>query len=161
MMQHPVLHAALLACGLLLAGAGQAADPPKKEGSFGTGKAGGPVLTREQLRTCLTQQAKVAQHDEQLPNDKAALGVAQDELMRGGEALKATLEALDRAQPEAVSAYNEQVQARDQRIDAHQARVAAFNGRVEAAQGERDAFVKSCGNRSFFETDAAAIRRGN
>jgi hypothetical protein len=38
--------------------------------------------------------------------------------------------------------------------------VTAFNARVEAAQAEREAFGKSCGNRSYFEEDAAAIQRG-
>ena len=160
MMRMLPLHAACLVGGLLLAGPGLAADPPKKEGSFGAGKTSGPVLTREQLRACLTQKTKVAQQDEQLPKGKAALASAQDELVRRGETLKASLEALDRTNAEAVSAYNGHVEARDRQIDEHQARVAAFNTRVEAAQVEREAFTKSCGNRSYFEEDAAAIQRG-
>jgi hypothetical protein len=38
--------------------------------------------------------------------------------------------------------------------------VADFNVRVQAVQVERDAFLKACANRDFFEEDAAAIKRG-
>ena len=160
-MRHPALAIALSALlGLLVAQPGFAADAPKKSASFGSGKPTGGLLTREQLRACLAQQAGVARLDEQLPKDKAELAATQDELVRSGEALKATLDALDRTNAEAVAAYNEQAQARDARVDAHQARVSAFNARVSAAQGERDGFVKACGNRSYFEEDANAIRNG-
>lgn len=160
MRQHRFLSAAFLALGLLLATPGFAADPPKKAASFGAGKPGSALLTREQLRACLAQQAQVERLDESLPKDKAELGGAQDELVRAGATLKTALDGLDQSNADAVAAYNEQAQARDRQIDAHQARVAAFNARVEAAKTERDAFVKACGNRSYLEDDASAIRRG-
>ncbi|HWH81444.1 MAG TPA: hypothetical protein VNU71_04330 [Burkholderiaceae bacterium] len=158
-MRHLPTHAALLALAAALAGPAIAADPPKKA-SFGAGKSGAPVLTREELRACFARQAKVAQTDEQLPKDKAALAATQDELLRSGESMKAAMETLDRTNEQAVTEFNEKSQARDKRIDEHQARVAEFNTRVQAAQGERDAFVKACANRDYFEEDAAAIKRG-
>ena len=137
-----------------------AADKPKKELGFGAGKPTGGALTREQLRACLAQQEQVAQRDAALPKDKDAMAATQEGIVRNGETLKATLDALDRTDEKAVAAYNEQAQARDKQIDEFRARVDAFNARVEAAKTEREAFVKACGNRSYFEEDEAAIRRG-
>ena len=150
----------LLALSVLVACATFAADKPKKESNFGTGKTSGGMLTRDQLRDCLAQQARVAQQDQALPAQKAALGTTRDEIARSGAELKATLDTLDRSSADAVTTYNRQAQARDQQIDAYQARVTEFNTRVEIAGVERDAFMKACGNRSFFEDDEIAIRKG-
>ena len=149
-----------LALSLFGASTAFAADAPKKESSFGSGKAGGGVLSREALRACLAQQAQVAKTDAALPAEKATLGELHAGFVRGGDTLKADGEALDRSNAEAVTAYNTQLQARDQQIDAYQARVTAYNARVEAAKAEREAFVKVCGGRSFYEEDEAAIKRG-
>ena len=159
-MRTDMLIRTLLILTLLAAGAGHAADKPKKEASFGGGKAAGPFLTRDQLRVCLAQQAKVAQQDDEMRKDQAALAEAKTDLARSGESLKANLETVDRTSPEAVAAYNDQAEARDKQIDDYQARVTAFNTRVEALKAERDAFGKGCDNRRYFEEDEIAIKKG-
>ena len=136
-----------------------AADKAPAQSSFGSG-ASGALLTREQLRACLAQQARVAQEGEALPKEQAALTATQDELERSATTLKAVFDALDMANADAVAQYNAQVQARTERIEAFQARTAGYNRRFEAAQVEREAFVKACGNRSYYDSDAAAIRSG-
>jgi len=142
------LATALLAITLIVTGAAFAADKPKKEGAFG--KGGGAMLTKEQLRSCMNQKAKVAQQEEDLTREQAALATTKGEIGRSGEALKAGLETLDRTNAEAVAAYNDQAQAR----------VTAFNGRVEAGQADREAYAKGCENRRFFEEDELAIKKG-
>jgi len=143
----------------LIAPAAHAADPPKKkEGAFG--KGGGAFLSKEQLRSCLSQKDRIAQSDDDLLKERAALGGIKDELARSGEALKAKLEVLDRTSAEAVAAYNDEAKARDAQIDAYQKRVEGFNGRVEAAKPEREAYSKACDNRRFFEDDEIAIKKG-
>ena len=78
--------AALLGA-VLIAPAAHAADPPKKkEGAFG--KGGGAFLSKEQLRSCLSQKDRIAQSDDDLLKERAALGGIKDELARSGEALK-------------------------------------------------------------------------
>jgi len=157
MKKIPLTTAALALC-LLAAGTGQAADKPKKEGSFGQGS--GAMLTKEQLRSCLTQKAHLAQQDDDLLKEQTALAAAKDEVARSGEALKAQLETVDRTSADAVAAYNDQAQARDKQIDDYQARVTAFNARVDASKGEREAFGKTCSNRRFLEDDEIAIKKG-
>ncbi|HEY8707204.1 MAG TPA: hypothetical protein VIM34_04325 [Burkholderiaceae bacterium] len=160
-MRTPTLTGALLlTLTLLTTGTGHAADKPKKQGAFGTGKAAGAYLTREQLRACLAQHGRAAQSDAELQQEQAALATAKTEIARSGDALKAQLETVDRTQADAVAAYNEQAQARDTQIDDYQARVTTFNARVEARQAERDAFAKNCNNRRYFEEDEIAIKKG-
>jgi hypothetical protein len=152
----------LLLTGALLAAAvtaGHAADKPK-ESSFGKGKATGAFLTKDQLRVCLTQQARLAQQDAAMLKDQAELTAIKAELVRGGSELKEQLAALDRTNQEAVNAYNERSIERDKSIDDYEARVPQFNSRVEAARTEREAFATSCDNRRFFEEDEIAIRKG-
>ena len=150
----------LLTLILLTAGTGHAADKPKKQGAFGTGKAVGAYLTRDQLRACLAQHAQTMRRDAALQQEQAALTNAKAEIARSGDVLKLQLEVVDRTQADAVAAYNEQAKARDQQIDGYQARVTAFNTRVDARQTDRDAFAKNCDNRRYFEEDEIAIKKG-
>ena len=144
---------------MLAAFAVYAADTPK-EATFGKGKAGGPTLTRDQLRACLTQQTQAQQLDAELAKIQAGLNGDKAALVKSGETLAEQGNALDRTKPELVDAYNEQVLARDKAIDDLQARGAQFNTRVEAAKAQREALAKACDGRSYFETDAIAIEKG-
>lgn len=158
-MLNPTLKPALLLCVLLSAGAAHAADKPK-EASFGKGKAGGAVLTRDQLRQCLTQQAQVKNEEAELVKLQAGLNTEKAAVIRSGEVLAEQGNTLDRSKPELVSAYNEQVLARDKAIDELQARGAQFNERAGAAGVQREAFAKACEGRSYNESDEIAIQKG-
>ena len=131
-----------------------------KEGNFGKGKAGGPLLTRSQLRECISQQQRITvQGDEalalqsQFDRDKA-------EIQRQGVALKEELAALDRTNAELVDQYNAKAAARDKAIDDFEARAAAYNLRVQQLKTEREAFAGACENRRFDEKDEIAIKNG-
>ena len=150
---------ALIASALLIALTSHAADKPK-EATFGGGKGGGAFLTRNQLRDCMAQQAKVKQTQTEMTALQDRLNTDKAEIGKAGEALKADLEALDRTSPDAVNAYNERAVARDKRIDEYQQQVDQFNGRVDGVRAEREAFSKACENRRYFEDDEAAIRKG-
>jgi hypothetical protein len=158
-MLKPNLKLALLLAALLVAATAQAADKPK-EASFGKGKAGGPVLTREQLRQCLTQQAQVKNEEAELVKLQTGLNADKAAIMKSGEVLTEQGAALDRSKPELVTAYNELVLARDKAIDALQARGAQFNERAGTAGLQREAFARACEGRSYNESDEIAIQKG-
>jgi hypothetical protein len=130
----------------------------KKEASFGKGGTGA-YLTRDQLRSCLAQQDRVRQQNDDAVKEQAALTAMQDDIARSGDELRAKLDALDRTNPDAVTAFNDQTTARDKQIDGFQARVDAFNARVEANKTEREAFGKACDKRRYFDEDEIAIRK--
>jgi hypothetical protein len=158
-MLKPILKHALLVCSLLVAVAAPAADKPK-EASFGKVKASGPLLTREQLRQCLTQQAQVRSEEAELVRLQGALNTDKAAIVRSGEVLAEQGNVLDRSKPELVTAYNELVLARDKAIDDLQARGAQFNERAGAATVQREAFAKACEGRSYNESDETAIQKG-
>lgn len=158
-MLTPTLKHALVVCALLAAGTSHAADKPK-EAFFGKGKAGGPVLTREQLRQCLTQQTQVKNEEAELVKLQTGLNTDKAAIVRSGEVLTEQGAALDRSKPELVTAYNELVLARDKAIDDLQARGAQFNDRSGAAGVQREAFAKACEGRSYNESDEIAIQKG-
>lgn len=149
----------LLASVLLIAISSHAADKPK-EATFGGGKGSGAFLTKNQLRDCMAQQAKVKQTSADMQAMQDKMNADKADIGKTGETLKADLEALDRTSPEAVNAYNERAVARDKRIDEYQQQVDQFNGRVDAVRAEREAFSKACENRRYFEDDEIAIRKG-
>jgi polyhydroxyalkanoate synthesis regulator phasin len=150
----------LLTSTLLAAAGLHAAEPPKKERAFGSGKAGGAYLTRNELRVCLGRQTRVAQQDGEMQKEQSTLAATKAEIARSGEQLKERLDNLDRTSIDAVTAYNEAAEARDKQIDAYQTRVTAFNTQVEALKAEREAFGKGCDNRRYFEEDEIAIKKG-
>jgi hypothetical protein len=145
---------------LFIAASAQAADPPKKEGSAGSGKGTGIYMTREELRSCLKQQGSVEARDDELAAEKNAIAAQQASIVRDGDALKARFEGLDRTNAEAVDSYNTGVQARDKQVETFKARANAFNANVEANQLARSTWAKGCANRRFFEEDETAIRKG-
>jgi hypothetical protein len=158
-MLNPTLKRTLLITALLAIGAAHAADKPK-EATFGKGKASGPVLTREQLRQCLTQQAQVKNEEAELVKLQNGLNTDKAAIMKSGEVLTEQGAALDRSKPELVTAYNELVLARDKTIDELQARGAQFNERAGAAGVQREAFAKACEGRTYNEIDEIAIQKG-
>ena len=150
----------LIAGGLLAAAFTTLAADKPKEASLGNGKGSGAYLTREQLRSCLSQQARLAQQDQDALKEQSGLAADKAAFERSGAELKEQLGALDRTSPEAVNAYNERAVARDKGIDEYEARVPRFNERVEATKAEREVFGKACDHRRYFEEDEIAIRKG-
>jgi hypothetical protein len=148
------------ACASVLIASAHAADPPK-QGSFGVkSKAGGPLLTRAELRECMARDERVRTQTDETVKLQAQMEQEKAEVTRLGATLKAQLDTLDRTSAEAVNAYNEQARAFDQRVDAYNGGTPAFNAKVEALKREREAFVKGCENRRFDEKDEIAIRNG-
>ena len=122
-MRTSILVPALLILSLQAAAAAHAAEFTKREGSFGKGD--GALLTKDELRACLSQPARLAQQREALLKEQTSLAATKDEIGRSGEALKAKLDTLDRTKPEAVAAFNEEALARDKAINGYEVRVAA------------------------------------
>jgi hypothetical protein len=154
---------AVLVAVFLAIGAGLA--PPealaqKREGTFGKGRAGGPLLKPDELRACLERQDRIHAVGDETTRQQTQLHADRAEIDRLGAALKEQVATLDRTNADAVAAYNAQVETRDKMIDSYQAAVPTFNTKVEALKADQAAFAKSCEGRRYAEDDAAAIRKG-
>jgi len=119
--------ASALVITLLLAGPpAQAQTSPAKPAtpgttkSFGGGKPGGKLLTRDELRACMQMQADMKSGGATLERDKAELQREKAALQQAGEALKAEKEALERSRQEVSAAFKA-------KADAHAERIAEFN----------------------------------
>jgi hypothetical protein len=160
-MPNVLLSCIALVCASVLLATAQAADPPPQERSFGVkSKAGGPLLTRAELRECMARDGRVRAQGDETIKLQARMDQEKAEVTRLGAALKERLDALDRTSADAVNAYNEQALAFDKRVDAYNAGTPAFNAKVDALKSEREAFAKNCENRRFDEKDEIAIRNG-
>ena len=158
-MFNTLLKSIVLACTCAVLASAHAADPPK-EGSFGKSKAGGPLLSRAELRDCMARQARVRAQSDETVKLQAELDRERAEVTALGSALKEQLAALDRTSADAVAAYNLQAQAVDKRAGDYNALTPAFNAKLEALKSERDVFAKACENRRFDEKDEIAIKNG-
>ena len=170
----------------LLAVQGVSAAP--REGTLGNAKAGAPILSKEQLRTCVAQQKDHAMRNLELSKRREALtaeraeldrtGVAMQEeraaLERGAATLKSDLGALDQTKKDAVDVFNERsavqakwvtdfsarAAARDKQVDSYEPRLAEFNVAVESLKTERAAWGQTCDGRRYLEDDYNAIKAG-
>jgi hypothetical protein len=156
-MKRVLLSAACLALAALCA---HAAGDKLKLGSFGPGKASGPLLTKVELRDCLERMDRIRTRNDALSQERERIERDKAELIRQGDELKAALETLDRSNAEAVEAFKARAAARDQALDGFDKRTGTFNGEVENLSGERKQFAQRCENRRFDQDDETAIRAG-
>ena len=161
-MFNTLLSSLVVVClaALTAAATAQTADPAPKQGSFGKGKAGGPLLTRAELRECMARQERVRASGDETIKLQAEMDKEKADVTRTANALKEQLAALDRTSADAVEAYNQQALAFDKRVDAYNATTPAFNTKIDALQREREVFTKGCENRRFDEKDEIAIKNG-
>jgi predicted RNase H-like nuclease (RuvC/YqgF family) len=150
----------LVAAALGLAASVPALAQSGAQKSFGQGKAGGPLLTRAELRACFTQRDRLREQADAAQRDRDEVEREKAEVVQQGNTLKEQLAALDRTNAEAVAKHNADAAERDRRIDALETRINEFNRRTEALQAERTSFSKQCDNRRYDERDEAAIKSG-
>ncbi len=131
-----------------------------KEGSFGKGKATGPLLTRAQLRECMAQQERMRVMTEEAVSLQTQFNAEKADLAQQGANLKDELAVLDRTNAQSVEQYNAKAAARDKAIDTFEAATDAYNKRVKRLTMEREIFVSGCENRRYDEKDEIAIQQG-
>jgi len=148
--------AALLGAGVALA----TAQPGKSAGeaSLGTGIGNGPLLTRDELRTCLNDQDALARSRDEVARDGRAIDDEKADIARADAALKEELAKLDRSNADTVQAHVAKAQAHDQRIDAWNAKLPAYNERAQALQRRQAQWKTGCSDRRYRENDLILLQ---
>jgi hypothetical protein len=148
--------------GTAASGAKSTAKTPdaRREGAFGKGTSTLPPLTLEQLRVCLSEQARLKQEGTELVQMQATIEQDRSAIERTGAQLDADKVTLDASDETAVNAYNERVRKRAKQIEAFKATAPIFNARVDKLTADRKAYADSCADRRFFEEDYEAIKAG-
>jgi len=155
---HAVRAASVSLCAVALFGSQAlfAAEAPKK----GAAAAKTPLLTREELRSCMNTKTKLHQQRDETLQLQSQLDAEKTEIQRAGDELKQRLAALDRTNREQVEKFVESNNAHEKRIDAYTARGADFNAKVDSLTADNEAYKKACENRRFDEKDEIAIKNG-
>lgn len=120
-----------------------------------------PLLSREQLRSCMALQARNRQLAQDARENQVRLTSERDELKRLGDALQVDATTLDRTSEEAVAAYNGRVADRERRVSELERAVASFNQMAGAHEQGRLAYARDCENRKFDDKDEKAILSGS
>lgn len=97
-------------------GSGAAAPGPRK-----------PILTRDELRVCLNQEADIRTRIEKHEASRAPLSAEKDEVLKAQEALRPELEAVQSRQKTAVAELSAKFTAHSQRVEKFTATVKEFN----------------------------------
>ena len=158
-MRAPLYGAAVGALALALATSGALAQKTAEK-SLGSGKSTGRVLTRDELRACMAQQAdqrikreSIVQGSQELDKEEAGIKAETD-------AINAARQTLDRTSQEAIDGFNKRLLANEERIDAYNKRRAQLAADGNAWQGVQNEWTANCGDRRYREDDEIAIKRG-
>src|SRR5438876_2184531 len=113
------IQAAVLGAATVWAGAAPVQAQPAKMvtpgdgvATLGSGRSGGKLLTRDELRACMATQARQRSEREALGHREKALDKQKAEILADGEAVQSARDSLDRTSEEAIRAFNERVLAR-------------------------------------------------
>jgi len=132
--------------------------PKAREASFGKGT--GSVMTRDQLRQCMTDQDRMKKEAADILQTQLGLDRDRAEIDRTGAELEAGKASLDRTSQAAIDAYNERALARAKLIGDYKAAASPFNERVDKLTDDRQAYAKDCQDRRYLEEDYDAIKAG-
>jgi hypothetical protein len=160
--------ACLLIAGGFIGGSVHAADKPEPRSASRppaakrpvpqpAGKPLTPLLTREELRTCMNLKASNQESAAEVQRMQPEIVAEKAELQRSGETMKAELAALDRTSPDAIKDYNDRALARDEKIGKLEAKINDFNAKVSAIEAGRANYARDCDNRRYDEKDEKAL----
>lgn len=154
----------LLAATLLCAAtAAAAADPAPPKGNvlkLGKGQPTGKLLTRDELRHCLKEEAGLKTQGEQVKHSRVELDAEQAQIAADEQALGAERAAIDANDGAAVDAFNAKLGALRERKAAYQARALGYNGEADAYNARQQGWTGQCADRPYDERDYFAIQRG-
>jgi DNA repair exonuclease SbcCD ATPase subunit len=157
-MKYTARSAALVALALAwpLAHAQSPSKPPAAGATktFGAGKPGGKLLTRDELRACMALQKQMQTQASDLEAQKAPLQQEKVALQQAGDALAADREALERNRQATAAPFQAKADAHGQRIEAFNKKSAEL-----AALEKQGSLGKSEKLRGQLETEQSELRK--
>jgi chromosome segregation ATPase len=157
-MNYTVGTAALVALALAWPLAHAQSQPSKPAAgatkSFGGGKPGGKLLTRDELRACMTLQKQMQTRASDLEGQKAPLQQEKAALAQEAETLKVDREALERNRQATVAPFQAKADAHGQRIEVFNKKSAEL-----AALEKQGSLGKSEKLRNQLEADQAELKK--
>jgi hypothetical protein len=118
-----------------------------------------PLLTKDQLRECVAQEASTKSEGQAMALEQAALDQLKASIGASDTDLAERRSSLDPLDAAAREGIEEQSRQLDRKIDDYNARLPAFNLRAQAYQSATATWKANCSNRRFEEADLQAIKR--
>lgn len=154
------LAAAALAAALIAPPALSADPPPtppaKKAQPKSTAKP--KVMTRDELRVCLTEQDRLQKIPAAIKSEQAELERLKADAQRIDAELASKVGTVDPNDTATLAALREQGAKRDAIADDYNARLATLREQSAAYDSGRKAWGERCGDRDYDERDEAVIR---
>jgi hypothetical protein len=138
-------------------GAALAQQQPAKKAPAKSTK-GKNVMSRDELRVCLSEQDRLQQIGTKIKSEQAELDRQKAEVERLDAELQSKVGTVDPNDTATLAAVKEQGARRDALADAYNARLPALREQSATYDSGRKAWVDRCGNRDYDEMDEAAIR---
>lgn len=154
--------AVLAGLALALTGPALGADAPQGGHTLslgGAAGAGGPLLTRDQLRQCLAQQAALRSQGHEAARAQSELDASRKDISRLEAELQSAQSTVDVADDGAVAAFNARLEHWRGLAEAYNAKLPAVNGRIDEYNAAQARWQGECGNRRYDEADYLAIQR--
>lgn len=114
------------------------------------------ILSRSELRECMSRDESLAERRARLDRDKDAIDDEARVIARESERLARELARLPSMDAAAVAAYNADSAAHNRRVEAHNRAVADHNARAALLNGDNAAMDARCA-RPFMPRDRDAI----
>lgn len=120
------------------AAATPSAPATDKTNSLGSGKSTSALLSREELRTCLSKEASIRTRLESLEGSRATLDIEKNSIATDQQTLRADRAPLDEAKKQA-DAFGERARAFAAKVESWNQRVTRFNdAKREGPQAETE-----------------------
>ncbi|WP_353110530.1 hypothetical protein [Salinisphaera dokdonensis] len=121
----------------------------------------GPILSRQELRECLSQQNKINAGSQHLDNLEASVHAKAQEIEQLESLIQQREPLVDRYSQYSVDNFNRLIEKHRELVKEYNARLRPINQQVSVHQANVEEFNKTCADHQYYQSDMDAIRRRN
>ena len=120
----------------------------------------GPVLSREQLRSCVAQQNRLNGESAGLDQLEAGQNLKAAELERLEKTISQREPLVDKYSQESVDNFNALVKKQRKLVATYNESLPAYNAEVDKYKIAQEVFNTNCAGHAYYERDMAAVIAG-
>ncbi|MCZ8158392.1 MAG: hypothetical protein O9256_00615 [Rhizobiaceae bacterium] len=123
-------------------------------------QASGPVLSRDELRRCVSQEESINADSVEADRLQAELEVKKRELEALERRINAAEPLVDTSSQASVDQFNALIDEHSRLVDRFNQGLQPANDAIDRLNAAIDRFNSACANRPYYESDMAAVRAG-
>jgi uncharacterized protein (DUF924 family) len=117
----------------------------------------GPVMSRDELRFCVTQEARMENLEQAISEQERAAAIERLQLEESERALANAKTGVDVYSQSSVDKFNEMVERHGDLVDQYNGRLPLANQKITARNEAVDIYNAACADKAYFEDDLAII----